>query len=251
MPQNRKSSGFGFGSIRDRGYLDPDVKAVKAKRNPDNMQMAICNDTFNFIENEVGVKGVIQFGGCLRDAKRAEATGKDIEINDFDFVCGAHDGVNNRRDLIESLEALQEAGNIENLKVASDKENPKNDGEIIAAISFEQDGRNFDLKIVLGPIKAEEMAVYGDCPMNSIARGPNRAIYQHPNTDYDIQNGRYQCRMKAAEEIDGSKERYRKLAERNGYNGVVFVKHIKPTSPANGNISQSGRKTLTLNRKPS
>lgn len=253
MPKNRQSSGFGFGSIADRKYLDPEVKAVQAKRNPENTQMAQCNDTLNFIENELGVQGAIQFGGCLRDAKRAEATGIDIEIQDFDFVCGAHDGINNRADLIERLNALNEAGDIENLKIASDKENPKNDGEIIAAFAFDQDGRHFDLKVVLGPVHSKDMAVYGDSALNSIARGSDRVIYQHPNTDYDVENGRYQCRMAEAGEIDISKARHASLSQREGYkdeNKLFFLHSIKPTEPAN-TPSPSGRKTLTLKRKPS
>lgn len=248
MPR-RPSSGFGLGSIKDRKYLDQDVNAVQATNIPDNTQMAQCNETMDFIINEIGVRNAIQFGGCLRDAKRAESTGIDIEIQDFDFVCGAHDGINNRADLIERLNALSKAGDIENLKIASDKENPKNDGEIIAAFAFDQDGRHYDLKVVLGPVKAQEMAVYGDCPMNSVARGADGEIYEHPNTQHDIDNGRYQCRMKDAGEIDTSKTRHTDLIGRDGYKGTVFVKNIKPTAPANTNRSKSGRPTLTLGKK--
>ena len=256
MPKNRQSSGFGFGSIADRKYRDPDAKAVLGKGLPNNIQADKVIDVALAVKELTGAEGLIAFG--LRSTFLAEAekeAGGDasrIEVKDHDFVCGAHDGINSRGEIIDRLSEAAKNGEIDNLKIASDKENPKKDGEIIAAIMFEHDGRPIDLKIVLGPVTAQQMAVYGDAPINCIAFDVDKPedVYMHPRTEEDLKNKVWTVRVKEAHEIDASVSRHAEVSRRPGNEGLLLSKYGNLAAP-NAEApqqTQSGRKLLSLPR---
>ncbi len=58
MPKNKQSSGFGFGSIADRKYRDPDAKPVLRKGLPDNMQAAQVMDVAQAVKELTGAEGL-------------------------------------------------------------------------------------------------------------------------------------------------------------------------------------------------
>tara|TARA_Y100001001_G_C7925219_1_gene280140 strand:+ start:11 stop:652 length:642 start_codon:yes stop_codon:yes gene_type:complete len=196
------------------------------------------------------------FAFGLRSTFLAEAEEKaggdaaSIEVKDHDYVCGAHDGINSRGDIIDRLSAAAKKGDITNLKIASDKENPKKDGEIIAAIMFEHDGRPIDLKIVLGPVTAQQMAVYGDAPINCIAFDVDKPedVYMHPRTEEDLKNKVWTVRVKEAHEIDASVSRHAEVSRRPGNEGLLLMKYGNLAAPSNEapRQSESKRRTLTV-----